>query len=116
MAEVSFQKPLENQKVWNSRWFWTQALIFQADCIRKHDVSGPKKISQVKMCHLVTGLLKNIVARSVENASHDGLCFDVSTTVFSGHNPSGMMTGYVVLALANQTLHYSCFPDMMAQP
>ena len=46
--------------------------------MRKHDVSGPKKISQVKMCHLVTGLLKNIVARSVENVSHDGLCFDVS--------------------------------------
>ena len=40
--------------------------------------SGPKKISQVKVCHLVTDLMQNIVARLVENASaNDVICFSV---------------------------------------
>ena len=62
-------------------------------------------ISQVKMCHLVNDLLQNVVARLVENASHDGLCFDVSIL---GRNPSRMTQ------CLNQTLHYGCFPNIMA--
>ena len=69
---------LESQKAWKSEWNWTETIFFLADCIGNCLVSGPKMISQVKMCHLVNDLLQNVVARLVENASDDGLCFAVS--------------------------------------
>ena len=45
-------------------------VIFQTKNIKIMMLSGPKKISQVKVCHLVTDLMQNIVARLVESPSH----------------------------------------------
>ena len=46
--------------------FWpnTTKLIFQSPHIGNQDASGPKKISQARVCSLVADIMQNIVARS----------------------------------------------------